>query len=68
MAGTGSRRDAHAAARLASVSKTYRGASPVHALRSVSLTFASGSSTAVMGPSGSGKSTFLHCASGLDRQ
>jgi ABC-type bacteriocin/lantibiotic exporter with double-glycine peptidase domain len=54
--------------RLASVSKTYRGASPVHALRNVSVTFASGSSRAVMGPSGSGKSTFLHCASGLDLQ
>ena len=68
IAGTGSRRDAHPAVRLASVSKTYRGASPVHALRNVSVTFASGSSRAVMGPSGSGKSTFLHCASGLDLQ
>ena len=59
--------DAHSAVRVASVSKTYQGPSPVHALRDVSVTFASGSFTAVMGPSGSGKSTFLQCAAGLDR-
>ncbi|MET3803137.1 putative ABC transport system ATP-binding protein [Nakamurella sp. UYEF19] len=33
----------------------------------MTLGFATGSFTAVMGPSGSGKSTLLHCASGLDR-
>jgi putative ABC transport system ATP-binding protein len=33
----------------------------------VSLSFAVGSFTAVMGPSGSGKSTLLQCAAGLDR-
>jgi energy-coupling factor transporter ATP-binding protein EcfA2 len=68
-AATGSRGagDVHPAVRLSSVSTTYQGASPVHALRNVSVTFASGSFTAVMGPSGSGKSTFLHCAAGLDR-
>ncbi|MEV7778435.1 ABC transporter ATP-binding protein [Kitasatospora sp. NPDC088351] len=54
--------------RLDGVRKTYgRGAGAVHALRDLSLAFARGSFTAVMGPSGSGKSTFLHCAAGLDR-
>jgi putative ABC transport system ATP-binding protein len=39
----------------------------VVALDGVTVTFASGTFTAVMGPSGSGKSTLLHCAAGLDR-
>jgi len=55
------------AVRLASVSKTYQAALPVHALRDVSVDVLTGSFTAVMGPSGSGKSTLLHCAAGLDR-
>jgi ABC-type lipoprotein export system ATPase subunit len=38
----------------------------VAALRDVTVGFAPGSFTAVMGPSGSGKSTFLHVAAGLD--
>ncbi|MFE4371607.1 ABC transporter ATP-binding protein [Streptomyces sp. NPDC056835] len=51
-----------------SVSKVYgKGPAAVHALREVSVSFARGTFTAVMGPSGSGKSTFLHCAAGLDR-
>jgi putative ABC transport system ATP-binding protein len=37
------------------------------ALDAVTLTFPTGSFTAVMGPSGSGKSTLLHCAAGLDQ-
>jgi putative ABC transport system ATP-binding protein len=40
---------------------------PVAALREVTLAFAAGSFTAVIGPSGSGKSTLLLCAAGLDR-
>lgn len=39
----------------------------IRALDEVSLDFAAGSWTAVMGPSGSGKSTLLHCAAGLER-
>ncbi|HEV7898698.1 MAG TPA: ABC transporter ATP-binding protein [Planosporangium sp.] len=39
----------------------------VTALDGVTVTFRSGTFTAVMGPSGSGKSTLLHCAAGLDR-
>jgi putative ABC transport system ATP-binding protein len=48
------------------VHKTYDGATPVAALRGVSLDFARGSLTAVMGQSGSGKSTLLNVAAGLD--
>jgi putative ABC transport system ATP-binding protein len=51
--------------RLESVRKVY--GNGVVALNDVSLGFARGTFTAVMGPSGSGKSTFLHCAAGLDR-
>jgi len=39
----------------------------VVALDGVTVAFAPGTFTAVMGPSGSGKSTLLHCAAGLDR-
>jgi putative ABC transport system ATP-binding protein len=56
-----------AAVVLSGVHKTYgAGDGAVVALRDVTLSFASGSFTAVMGPSGSGKSTFLHVAAGLD--
>ncbi|TDB75732.1 ABC transporter ATP-binding protein [Micromonospora sp. KC723] len=39
----------------------------VTALDGVTVAFARGTFTAVMGPSGSGKSTLLHCAAGLER-
>jgi putative ABC transport system ATP-binding protein len=38
----------------------------VRALDHVTVGFAAGRYTAIMGPSGSGKSTLLHCAAGLD--
>ncbi|MGW3495297.1 ABC transporter ATP-binding protein [Streptomyces sp. NPDC001020] len=54
------------AVRLEAVEKIYgKGDNEVAALRRLSMTFETGSFTAVMGPSGSGKSTFLHCAAGL---
>jgi putative ABC transport system ATP-binding protein len=56
-----------AAARAVELSKTYgQGAAAVGALKSVSVDFAAGQLTAIMGPSGSGKSTLLHCLAGLD--
>lgn len=50
---------------LTSVTKQY--AHGVTALDDVTIGFAPGTFTAVMGPSGSGKSTMLQCAAGLDR-
>src|SRR6201986_643525 len=50
------------------VTKRYgRGRGSVTALDGVSLSFAAGSFTAVLGVSGSGKSTLLQCAAGLER-
>src|ERR1700678_416835 len=47
--------------------KTYgTGDAVVHALSGVTVEFARGRFTAVMGPSGSGKSTLMHCMAGLD--
>ncbi|GAA3241539.1 ABC transporter ATP-binding protein [Dactylosporangium siamense] len=55
------------AVRLEALSRTYgAGDRAVTALREVSLSFPTGTFTAVMGPSGSGKSTLLQCAAGLD--
>jgi putative ABC transport system ATP-binding protein len=42
------------------------GDSAVFALNDVTVDFAAGEFTAIMGPSGSGKSTLMHCAAGLD--
>ena len=42
------------------------GDSEVRALDGVSVEFAKGEFTAIMGQSGSGKSTLMHCAAGLD--
>ncbi len=53
---------------LRGVRAVYRsGRQRVTALDGVTVAFAGGTFTAVMGPSGSGKSTLLHCAAGLDR-
>jgi putative ABC transport system ATP-binding protein len=55
------------AARTEDAIKVYgKGKTEVRALDGVSVEFASGRFTAVMGPSGSGKSTLLHCVAGLD--
>jgi putative ABC transport system ATP-binding protein len=49
------------------VSRCYgRGRRRVQALSDVTVSFASGTLTAVVGASGSGKSTLLQCAAGLD--
>ncbi|WP_030885076.1 ABC transporter ATP-binding protein [Streptomyces sp. NRRL F-5053] len=55
------------AARAEGLSKIYgAGETRVVALDSVSVEFARGRFTAIMGPSGSGKSTLMHCMAGLD--
>jgi len=56
-----------AAARVVDAVKVYgRGESEVRALDGVSVEFATGRFTAIMGPSGSGKSTLMHSVAGLD--
>jgi putative ABC transport system ATP-binding protein len=55
------------AARADRATKVYgRDDAAVHALDGLSVEFAAGQFTAIMGPSGSGKSTLLHCLAGLD--
>jgi putative ABC transport system ATP-binding protein len=56
------------AARVVEARKVYgRADAAVTALDGVSVEFAAGRFTAVMGPSGSGKSTLMHCVAGLDK-
>jgi putative ABC transport system ATP-binding protein len=51
----------------AGLTKRYgEGATAVDALRGVSVEFAAGTFSAIMGPSGSGKSTLLHILAGLE--
>ena len=58
---------AEPAAHVVDAVKTYgSGDNAVHALAGVSVRFATGCFTAIMGPSGSGKSTLMHCVAGLD--
>ncbi len=59
--------DAPAAAGARNLSKIYgEGETRVVALDDVTVGFASGRFTAIMGPSGSGKSTLMHVCAGLD--
>jgi len=59
---------AASAARAAGLTKVYgEGDTAVKALDGVSVDFAAGEFSAIMGPSGSGKSTLMHCMAGLDR-
>ncbi len=55
------------AARVTDAVKVYgKGEAEVRALDGVTVEFATGRFTAIMGPSGSGKSTLMHCLAGLD--
>ena len=56
-----------AIARAEHATKVYgSGETAVRAIDDVTVEFAAGRFTAIMGPSGSGKSTLMHCAAGLD--
>lgn len=52
--------------KLVDIWKVYKGATPVEALRGVSLTIERGDYLAIAGPSGSGKSTLMHIIGFLD--
>jgi putative ABC transport system ATP-binding protein len=55
------------AARGTNLVKVYgQGDAAVRALDGISVHFAAGQFSAIMGPSGSGKSTLMHCMAGLD--
>jgi putative ABC transport system ATP-binding protein len=55
------------AARAVNATKVYgMGDAAVRALDGISVQFAPGQFSAIMGPSGSGKSTLMHCMAGLD--
>ncbi|MDP1806472.1 MAG: ATP-binding cassette domain-containing protein, partial [Acidimicrobiales bacterium] len=55
------------AARAVNATKIYgQGDAAVRALDGISVEFAPGQFSAIMGPSGSGKSTLMHCMAGLD--
>jgi putative ABC transport system ATP-binding protein len=59
--------DGKAVARAVGATKIYgSGEAAVRALDDVTVDFAAGRFTAIMGPSGSGKSTLMHCVAGLD--
>jgi putative ABC transport system ATP-binding protein len=56
-----------AVARTEHAAKVYgSGETAVRAIDDVTVEFAAGRFTAIMGPSGSGKSTLMHCSAGLD--
>jgi putative ABC transport system ATP-binding protein len=55
-----------AAASIDAVKIYGKGENEVRALDGVSVQFAKGVYSAIMGPSGSGKSTLMHCVAGLD--
>jgi putative ABC transport system ATP-binding protein len=56
-----------AVARTEHATKVYgSGETAVRAIDDVTVEFAAGRFTAIMGPSGSGKSTLMHCSAGLD--
>jgi putative ABC transport system ATP-binding protein len=60
-------RDNAVAARAIDATKVYgKGEAEVRALDHVTVDFATGRFTAIMGPSGSGKSTLMHTLAGLD--
>ncbi len=60
-------KDSVAAAAKHAIKQYGSGDEVIYALNDISVDFASGQFTAIMGPSGSGKSTLMHCIAGLDQ-